>query len=278
MGDTKAGLEYIHEVIAPVFSLRIDESHCIGISFDVHLQRAKVKGLENFDNLLLTVSPNHVTNRGNAYSSGVGVTLGWKWQFTEALTFGATYRSKVTMSKLHKYKGLLAQHGKLNTPEQWGLGLAYQYLPCSTITFDVVWINWHSVKSFHDPLNNHHKTEKLGSNKGPGFGFQNQIFYRFGIDYAVNEHWTVRAGFRHTNPFIRKTQTFINMLTCDTIENFVTIGATFTYISDEISLFYAHGIENTIHGKSDIPSSLGGGKVNLTESKDLLGLSWGHVF
>jgi long-chain fatty acid transport protein len=278
LGSTKVGMEYIHEVLSPILSLRVNECHCIGMSVDVHLQRTSVKGLQSYANRVLSESPNHVTNKGYAYSSGVGVTLGWKWLATEALTVGAVYRSKVSMSKLHKYKGLFAEGGGLDTPEEWGLGLAYQFLPCSTFTFDVIWLNWQGVKSYHNQLHAHGRFKRLGSNEGPGFGFQNQIFYRFGIDYALNEHWTVRMGFRHTNPFIKKTQTFSNITNCDTIENYLSLGATYTYISNEFTIFYAYGFENTIRGKKAIPSFIGEGNVNLTESKNVLGLSWGYVF
>lgn len=279
LGTSKLGLEYLHEIISPLVSLRINESHTIGVSLDVNVRRIKVNGLQQFSNPLFSISPTHVTNKGYDYSGGVGATFGWKWEAYDHLTFGVTYRTKVKMSRLKKYKGFLAQEGRLNSPERWGVGLAYQFMPCATFTFDFEWINWQSIQALHNPLLHKGNLEQLGSANGPGFGFRNQALYRFGVDYAVNENWTVRAGFRHANAIFKKKSTTVNLLTCDTVKNFVTLGATYAWNAcNEITMFYAHGFENKIKGRNSIPPMFGSGDVNLTESKDVLGISWGYRY
>ncbi|MBA3602131.1 MAG: outer membrane protein transport protein [Parachlamydiaceae bacterium] len=277
-GKKKPGLEFIHEIISPVASIRINRCHSLGISLDVHLQRFKVNGLKTLASTKFSNSPTNVTNRGYDYSSGVGVSIGWKWDIMEALTLGATYHSKTSMRKFHKYKGLLAQEGRLDSPERYGLGLAYQYLPNSTITFDFEWINWHGVRSLHNPLDLAN-SDKLGSKRGSGFGFRNQIFFGVGVDYAINEFWIVRIGYRHTNTALRNTQTTLNILTCETIDNYLTLGATYTWKCNEFTLYFAHGFENDINGKTQIPKKIGGERiVRLRESNNTLGLSWGYIF
>lgn len=279
LGRSKLGLEYVHETISPLFSLQLTESHSIGLSVDVHIQRLKASGLQQFDHTLFSVSPGNVTNKGYAYSSGVGATFGWKWQPYDDLTFGVTYRTKTSMRKLNKYKGLIAQHGLLDTPERWGVGVAYQFLLCATLTLDVEWINWQKIGALHHPLLHNGTSQKFGSTNGPGFGFRNQTIYRIGIDYAFSETWIFRAGFRHGNSFVRNSETVMNGLLCDTIENIATIGFSYTFNScNEISFFYAHGFKNSIHGKHSIPKELGSGNVDLTQSNNSLGITWGHFF
>lgn len=279
LGTSKLGLEHIHEVVSPLLSIQLTEAHAIGISIDVHIQRFKANGLEQFDHTLFSAAPGHVTNRGHAYSSGVGATLGWKWQAYDDLTFGVTYSTKTSMRKLNKYKGLLAQRGLLDTPERWGVGLAYQFLPCATLTFDFEWINWQKIAALHHPFPNHCNSNKFGEANGPGLGFRNQTIYRIGVDFAFSESWIFRAGFKHGNSFVRSSETLLNSLLCDTIENTATLGFTHTFNScNEISFFYAHGFKNSIHGKRSIPQDLGDGNVDLNQSSDSLGITWGHFF
>lgn len=278
LGTSKLGMEYIHEVISPLASLRLTENHTIGISIDVHMQRLKVNGLQQFSFRQFSVSPTDVSNRGYAYSTGIGGTFGWKWQAYDCLTLGVTYCTKVHMRKLSKYNGFLAQDGRIDSPERWGIGLAYQFLPCATFTFDFEWVNWQEVKVLHNPLLHKGNLKKLGSNDGPGFGFRNQLFYRFGLDYALDEFWTFRIGYRHANTVIRKTETAINLLTCESAKNYLTLGATYSWRSSEFTFFYAHGFANKIRGKDSIPTAFGKGEIDLTQSKNSLGISWGYSF
>lgn len=285
LGTTNAGLEYLHETFAPVFAFRINDCHSIGVSVDVQVQRTKVNGLQNFDNPVTSSHPGHVTNKGYAYAAGVGATIGWKWQISDYLSVGVTYRTKAKMSKFHKYKGFLAQNGLLNTPQKVGAGIAWKFLHCATIAFDFEWIDWHDVRALSNPLINSRAPltppfiTKLGTKYGPGFGFRDQYFYRVGIDYQINDQFIVRAGFRHANSPVRRSQTAVNVLTVDTVEDIITVGATYTYnCRAEISIFYAYGFSNKIRGKNSIPAFLGGGNIDLVESKDALGISVGYMF
>lgn len=278
LGKTKASMEYIHEIISPVASLRLIDGHTLGISLDIHIQSLKVNGVQQFALKNFSLFPENVTNRGRDYSSGIGASIGWQWQAYDCLAFGVVYRSKAHMSRFKKYKGFLAEKGRLDTPERWSLGLAYQILNCAIFTFDFEWINWHSIKPLHNNLLHHGRFEKNGSSLGPGFGFRNQKLYRVGIAYDYNDCWTFRAGFRHSNSFIRNEETVMNLLTCDTMENYLTLGATYHRNSNELSFFYAHGFESKIKGHRSIPASLGSGNVTLSNNRDILGISWGYSF
>lgn len=279
IGTTKQGMEYAHETFAPVFAFRINDCHTFGVSIDVHVQRLSQTGLQNLDDISRTIAPGKLTHRHYDYSAGVGATIGWRWQALECLSFGVTYRPRTTMSRFHKYKGFLAGHGRLNIPTKWAGGVAYRFLPCATLAFDVEWLDWKNIKSLHQPFVPSDPLARFGSKNGPGFGFRNQTFYRVGLDYQYNDCLTLRVGFRHANAFVRRSQTAPNLLDCDVVQDFLTCG--FTYAHDchnEFSMFYAYGFRFEIKGKNSVPASFGGGNVDLEENKFALGLSWGYIF
>ena len=136
-----------------------------------------------------------------------------------------------------------------------------------------------NIKSLHNKLLHDGVLEPLGSTNGPGFGFRNQLYIRFGLEYQWDECWTFRAGFRHVNAPFKGSQTAVNLLTCDTVEDVLTLGTTWNFDEcNEISVLYAHGFDKKIHGNNVIPTVLGGGNISLKESLDVVGLAWGHKF
>lgn len=279
LGTTKLGMEYIHETISPTIAFKFCKIHNFGISINWMIQRLKVNGLQNFDNPLQSAHPGFVTNKGYSYSEGVGVTFGYRGQFFDWLSIGLTYQPKTHMSSFKKYKGFLAQNGRLDIPQKIGAGVAVRFLPCATIAFDVEHINWHNVKALSNPLLPNVFIAQLGNEDGAGFGFRNQLYFRVGVDYDLNDSWTVRAGYRYVKAPIRNTQTAVNLLTVDTVESYLTVGATWCINAcNELSFFYAHGFNNEIKGKNSIPPQFGSGEVDLKEHDDALGISWGMAF
>lgn len=280
LGTTKLGMEYVHETVSATFAVKICDIHNIGVSVNWMIQRLKVNGLQNFDNPFQSADPGHVTNRGYSYSQGVGATIGYRGQWTDWLSVGATYQPKTHMSQFKKYSGFLAQHGRLDIPQKIGAGVAVRFLPCATVAFDMEHIDWGHVRALHNPLLPGIFTSQLGRNDGAGFGFRNQLYYRVGVDYTFCECWTVRAGFRHVKTPIRSSQTAVNLLTVDTIENYATVGATWCINPcNEVSFLYAHGFNHEVKGHNSVPIQLGGGEVDLRQKQDnVVGIAWGMSY
>lgn len=280
-GTSKAGLEYVNETISPIVSLTWCCSHTIGISANYQLERIKVNGLQNFDRFPLTIDPGHVTNRGYNYAHGWGFTIGYYGRLTDALSVGLTYQPKTSMSRLDKYTGFLAHRGRLDVPPKIGAGIAYRFTPCFAVAFDVEKIEWTKIKSLSNPLlpAGGFIPNPLGANNGPGFGFRDQWYYRFGVEWTIDECWTVRCGFRHANSPIKRSQTAVNVLTLDCVENFATVGATYNLnCCNEISVMGAWGFQKEIKGKNSNPLIFGGGETDLKEQKYAIGLAWGWKY
>lgn len=291
-GTSHTGLEYAQVTIAPTLAVKINECHSLGIAFNVQIERFKVNGLENFTspdplnpiNQILgqvaSTSPSNVTNRGYDYSTGFTPTLGWLWHINDCLTFGLTYQPKTSMPKLKKYKGFLSQHGRLDVPQKIGAGIAWNFIPCATLAFDVEHIDWDQIKALKNNVENSEGTlNQLGASNGPGFGFRNQLYYRVGVEYEVTECLTLRAGYRWVRVPFKKEANATNLLLDDCVESFATCGATWDWDDcNELSAVFAYGFEHKVNGTNVIPSRLGGGDVKLKERKIALGLSWGHKF
>lgn len=275
----KPGLEYMHQTVSPYVAYKYG-CMSFGVSVNWMIQRIKINGLQNFANARLSRYPNYVTNEGYNYSNGIGFTFGWLWHFNDCFSLGLTFQPETKMSRFGKYKGLLARAGKFNIPQKIGAGISWRFVPCATFTFDVENIRWNHIQAIHNKLlNDEGELNLLGASNGPGFGWRNQTYFRFGLDYAWNDDLTLRCGFRHATELVRKSQTAINVLTLETVQDLITLGATYRIgCSDEISAFYVQGFDKQVKGRASIPVFLGGGNANLKEGLFALGLSWGHDF
>jgi long-chain fatty acid transport protein len=279
LGTSKLGMEYVHETASGNIAVKVADIHNFGLSINWMIQRLSVKGIQNFDNPVNSAHPGHVTNRGYSYAQGCGVTLGYRCQLLDWISIGATYQPKTQMSRFKKYSGFLAQNGRLDIPTKIGGGIAIRFLPNATAAVDVEYIGWRYVRALNNPILPGLVTSQLGRKDGPGFGFRSQVFYRVGVDYDITDNITVRAGYRFANTPIRRTQTAVNLLIVDTVESYLTLGASWCINENtEASFFYAHGFNKEVRGRNSIPPFLGGGEVNLREFDDAVGIQLGVAY
>ena len=253
---------------------------------NINIQRARVKGLQNFDNAAFSKHPGHVTNRKYSYSSGVGVTVGAMWRVNPCLTMGVAYTPECKMRRFHKYSGFLAQGGRLNLPQIVIAGVSWRYHPCATVSFDVEHDNWRRIRSLHNPLlSAPGHVNLLGASNGPGFGWRSRTFYRLGFDCALSDKLILRTGWRFAPTQIRRSQTTINFLIMEPLtEHFFTVGGTYKVNEcTELSSFFAWGFQKILKGEHSIPLTVNGqpfgaGNTNLKNQIYALGVEWGRNF
>lgn len=282
LGTSHLGLEYVHEQMGPVFAWKVNDILNVGLSVNINVQRAKVRGIENFDNPFLSKNPGHVTNRGYSYSVGYGVTAGAQWLVTPCLRMGVAYTPECKMRRFHKYSGFLAQGGKFNLPQIFIAGISWRYLPCASISFDVEYDNWRKIKALSNRLTRADGTiGKLGAGDGPGFGWHSRIFYRLGTDWNLMDHLcvplTVRAGYRYAPTQIRRSQTVVNALTMEPlVEHFLTFGGTYAVNEClEVSSFFGYGFNKKLSGQGSIPPNFRSGEATLFQRLYVLGVGCG---
>lgn len=281
-GTSKLNSELNQAHISPMLAIKINNSHSLGIAFNIGIQRAKVGGFQNFDTVQGTVDPGHVTNRGYSWSEGFGFSLGWLSRFLEdQLSIGIRYDSETHMSRFRKYTGFLAQKGKLNLPASIALGIAYKICPNLTLLADAEYVWLSKIKSVGNSVFlPNGSVAKLGANNGPGHGYRNTWVYHFGAEYAFACESGVRLGWIHNNhvPF-KPNQNLGNPHTLALVKDILTLGGTWRFYSDmEISIAYLHGFYHKQKGHNSIIPPLGGGEIDLSQRLDIFELGFGILF
>jgi long-chain fatty acid transport protein len=269
-----AGVNLEQLMIAPTLSYKLNENHAIGVSIKIAYQKFKAFGIQPF--ALISSAPTKLTNNGHDSSWGYGIGLGWTGQITPTVKLGATYQSKTKMQEFDDYRGLFAEQGGFDIPENYGVGMSWQATPQFVIAADINQINFSKVRSVGNVLA---EGGPLGANNGSGFGWDDMTVYKIGFAYDLNKEWTVRAGYNHGKQPIPKSQTFFNILAPATVEDHLTLGATWRLASGgEVSFAYMHAFEETVKGSNSIPAGFAGGNANLKMYEDSFGISYGVKF
>jgi len=277
-GQNPGGVNLEQLFVAPTFAMKVNKDHSLGLSVIYAYQRFGATGLQGFAGSSSDAAS--LTNNGYAHSHGWGLRLGWNGKVSENVTLGATYATKMKMSKFTQYKGLFAEQGGFDIPENYGFGIAVKATPQLTIAGDIQQINYGKVKAIANPLSNLSVLGNLlGSDNGPGFGWRNMTVYKLGLSYEYSKALTFRAGLSTNRQPIPSTETFFNILAPGVIENHLTLGGTWTMANkDELTVGYMHGFSKSVNGPGAIPVGFGGGNVNIKMHQNSLGIGYGIKF
>jgi long-chain fatty acid transport protein len=290
-GNGNLGVDLAPLVIAPTVAWKFHPGHSIGIAPLFAYQRFRMEGLQAFE--ALSTSPGSVTNRGYDNSTGWGVRVGYYGQLTPQLAIGATYQSKISMDNFDKYKGLFAESGDFDIPSTWGLGLSFKPTPQWLVALDYVRINYSDVAAVHnrgdlllrcanpqapDP------SACMGGSNGAGFGWQDVDVFKLGVQYTINERWTVRAGYNHSDNPIESRDVTFNILAPGVVKDHVTLGATWSYdAANSVTGAFMYAFNNSVSGQSLIngflpPQARADMQEKIQMYEWLLGVQYAHRF
>lgn len=256
--SNKIGLELRTILSAFSYSYAFDwcnSSHSVGASLIWALQSLHLKGLYAFDNAGASVYPGHVTNNGLSWSTGVGGRFGYIGKFFDRVTIGASYTTRIEMSKTRKYEGIVTNRGDLDVPPLVAVGITYDIRPCTRIGFEWQRVFYSDSQFFHNSFGKYigvtGGTKKAGAPDGPGLGWKDMDVYKTGIDHALNDCWVVRAGYVHSPIPYSRHELDVNILTQDLGGNHLTLGATYK-LSEcaEIDVSYFHMFQSKYSGRS----------------------------
>jgi long-chain fatty acid transport protein len=282
-GQTRPGVDLSQLFVAPTLGYRITPEHAVGVSLNLAWQRFKAYGLENFTApsgpQQFSAYPANVTNNGYDDSYGVGVRIGYLGQFTPNFAVGLTYQSKTSMSEFDAYKGLFAEQGGFDIPANYGIGVAFTPITGLLLAFDVVRIDYSSIKSINNPLLPNLFQARLGTDGGAGFGWQDVTAFKLGVQYAIHPQLTVRGGYNYGEQPIPQSETFFNFLAPGVVEDHWTLGATWTLANkSELSFSFVYSPSVTVNGVNSIPPAFGGGNIDLTMKQYMFGVAYGWRF
>jgi long-chain fatty acid transport protein len=276
-GSGRMGVNLEQLIVAPTFSMKVNDSHSIGVSLLLGYQRFKATGLSSFYFFTpsaangIPYSDSNLTNRGNDSSIGAGLRIGWQGKVSDTVTLGAAYAMRMRMSKFDKYKDLFAERGGFDLPENWNVCVAFKATPQMTLALDYQRINYGAIKSIANSSRTADDAPPAGPGMPPGgamnslgcsscrgFGWSNVNVVKLGIEYQYTPALTLRAGYNHgANPISSRDVT-MNILAPGVVQNHYTLGMSYALSGDsELTVSYMHAATKSVKGASIFNSWLG---------------------
>lgn len=288
-GVGNLGVNLSQLIIAPTAAYKVNPQHSIGVTPLIAYQRFKAYGLQPF--AAISSDPANLTNKGSDSAWGWGLRLGWLGQLSDKVSVGAAYSSKIKMDEFDKYRGLFAEHGAFDIPENYNIGIAVKAAPAVTIAADYQRINYSGVKSVGNPSNQPNCTGAPPNGPGTGigclgassasigFGWVDINVIKIGVEYAYSKRMLLRAGYNHSDNPIQSRDVTFNILAPGVVQEHVTAG--FTYALEggsEITMAYMHAFEKSVSGSATNPYFNVGGTDTIKMSQNSLGIAWGRKF
>lgn len=274
--DQTLGVNMMIMQMNPTIAFRPAKNHSVGASLVLSVQTFRAFGLDYFTQFTRDQDNRFLTNRGNDWSYGAGVRLGWMGEFMkDRLILGVSGTSKIYMSKFDKYTSLFAEQGDFDTPPNLGIGMSYKVTPKLLVAMDVTHTFYEETRSIGNlppttgpgsVFPNADEIHRMGNDAGLGFGWENQTIYKLGLAYKYDNKWTLRAGWNYGKSPIPENNgaILVNFLAPATTEHHLTFGASYQY-SDmiEYSFMYMHAFENRQWGPTYIGSM---GEIEMSQN------------
>lgn len=231
-GTNDLGVNLMQLIVAPTIAYKITPNHSIGVAPLLGYQRFKAKGLQAF--APFSTDPANFTNNGSDDIFGFGARFGYFGRLSDSVSVGAAYATEMSFGEFDKYRGLFAEQGGFDIPSNWSVGVVFKPLPKWSVGLDFQRINYSDVKSVNNPSGfllaqcaGGNFAACLGGSNGVGFGWKDISVFKVGVEYELNETWTLRAGFNHGDNPIDSSDVTINILAPGVIENHVTVGGSY---------------------------------------------------
>lgn len=271
----RTGIDMAQAFIVGTYARSFDHGrYSVGISPIFAAQTFKARGLGAFAGFSGDASS--LSDRGRDYSFGAGFRVGGEAELIHGLRLGASYKSRIYMSEFERYQGLFAEHGGFDIPDSFNIGLAWTINDAWTTAFDVEHIRYSEIKSVGTPFSPLFQGEKLGSDNGPGFGWNDMTIYKFGAQWRQNENWTWRGGVSYGQQPIEGSEVLFNILAPGVQEWHLTGGFTHNLTKeDEISFAFLYSPQKTIHGQNPMSPDQ---TIDLSMTQFSLQLGWSRRF
>lgn len=250
-GVAPAGVDMSQLFVAPTYAYRLTPRHAVGVSAVLAYQRFEAKGLQAFGAFSRDAS--HLTNMDHANAFGAGVRVGYLGELTDWLSVGASYQSRIFMTRLDAYAGLFAEEGGFDVPQTVTGGIAVKPSPELTVALDVQWINYEGVRSVSNDFLPNMMTSPLGADEGAGFGWHDMTVIKTGVQYRANADWVLRAGYSYGRQPIRSNEVLINILAPGVMEHHLAAGFSRRVAKGhEISAAVVRAIPKSVAGPNNL--------------------------
>lgn len=278
LGNTPVVVTNKTQAISAIFSFKLNKYHSFGISVDYLFFSHRRDGFQNSDNPLRSVSPGNVTNNGTDHSSGVGMTVGWRWNITEYLFFGTAWVRKSYCGQYRRYRGYEPHHAKNFNPQAVGAGFTYLFTPKLAGRLEVLWSNFGNLPAANNNIlpDGSLNLNKRGSRKSPGPGLQDATFINMGLGYKFSEAFSTGVGYSHRIRLSQNNNILSHTYRLRTIYDVLTFGTHFKQGRNELFVIVSYGFKNKVSGQ--VPQQAGGGRRSGERQTVSFSLSWGNTF
>jgi long-chain fatty acid transport protein len=251
-GNGTTGVDLKQLFVNWSYATKLNQNHSFGASLIFAYQTFESKGLANFGGF--STAPTKLSGNGPDSSTGFGVKLGWQGKVSSAVTLGASYQSKMSMSEFDDYAGLFAEKGDFDIPATATIGLAWKTSDKSTLVFDIQSIYYSDVKSLNNSVarlqtacNLTDQSGCLGAANGGGFGWDDMTIYKLGYEWGDTTTW--RVGISNGSQPIPNSEVMFNILAPAVVETAITGGFTMPLSSSSEFAFAAmYAPSNSVTG------------------------------
>ncbi|MBC2691564.1 MULTISPECIES: OmpP1/FadL family transporter [Pseudomonas] len=247
-GTSNVKSELVQMLIAPTATYQFQPGHYLGLSVKLGYESLMLHGLENFG----------ATNDKD-HALGAGLGIGYLGTLAPGLRLGVTYSTPVRFQKLDAHEDIIPK-GRINMPQQAGLGLAYDTGPW-TVAFDYLWIDWSREKALANSLT---QGGAPGAGNGPGFGWRDQHVFRFGVNYQYSDKLQLRTGVSLANHQVPDREaTLIAIAPCNQPKS-AHLGFTYNVSEQmEVTGAYMYDLRHITKGKGASAGSEAGGELHM---------------
>lgn len=238
--DGETGVDLTQVFLQFTYAREIIDGVSIGGGPIVAAQRFAAKGLDFFAGF--SSDPDNLSDNGHEMSYGVGARVGVQAELPFGLSLGAAYQLRTYMTKFDDYRGLFSEQGDFDIPPALQVGLSWKPIEDVTFLFDYKRIWYSKIDSVGTKFFIPGPGDQLGDDDGPGFGWDDTDTFKFGLQWDVDEKWTLRGGYSYTDQPIGSSEVLFNILAPGVIKHHITAGISYD-LNDAFTLhlggFYA---------------------------------------
>ena len=203
-------------------------------------------------------SPMEVEHKhGKAF--GLGYTLGVHYPLTGNFNIGLAYESRQRFEDFEFDTDKGEDKLQFDQPQSLAAGIAY--MPSSTLRFavDLVWIDWPQTNGRNKPVYTKNTSGAMDWN----LDWNEQLVYKFGLEYDLNPKITLRAGYNYGKNPLESKRAFETLAFPAVTEQHFTLGGAYTLDDNwrlNLGLMYSPSSEvdtaNTLQGISSAKTEM----------------------
>lgn len=272
-GATPTGVDLEQLFLGPTYALEFPEGHALGATAVLGYQRFAARGLAAF--AAMSSDPGSLSDNGYANALGGGVRVGYQGRWAPWLATGASYQSRIWMSKFGEYAGLFCEGGDFDVPSSWNAGIAVTPHPRLDVLADVQRTLYSEVHSVGHPLS-HLAEVPLGLRGSAGFGWQDITTWKFGAQVRTGDAWTWRGGYSFGDQPIPGSEVLFNILAPGVIRQHASLGFTRELGTASVSAALTHAFAHEVRGPN--PFEVPGQQqveLRMNEWEFEVGYAWG---